>query len=98
MPGTPSKRSTCEVALARSSLGAMAITTASLLHLFDGALRSDFDLHLLAYTEQEPTWILHSPLHIRHREPRSCGHGVCVYLHLKRQFQRMIGSVNIEGA
>src|ERR1700733_11736922 len=76
----------------------MVLTTASLLHLFDRALRAHFNFHLLAYTEQEPAWILHSPLHVRHRESRSCGHGVCAYLHLEREFQGMIRSVNVEAA
>src|SRR6267154_6673024 len=76
----------------------MLLTIASLLYLFDRALRTDFNFHLLPYAEQELAWILHSPVHIRHRESRGCGHGVCAYLHLKRKFQRMIRSVNVEGA
>src|ERR1700733_9199080 len=76
----------------------MVLTTASSLYLFDRALRAHFDFHLLAYAEQESTWILHSPLDIRHREPRSCGHGVCADLHLDREFQGMIRSMDVEGA
>src|SRR5437868_6246224 len=76
----------------------MVLATASSLDLFNRALRFHFDFHLLPYTEQELTRILHSPLHIRHRESRGCGHGVCAYLHLEREFQGMIRSVNVEGA
>src|ERR1700724_1378401 len=88
----------------------MVLTIASSLRLFDRALRSHFDFHLLAYAAQESTRIFHSPLDIRHRKPRSCGHGADFHrlqagnkypfadLHLDWELQGMIRSVNVEGA
>ena len=76
----------------------MVLPIAPSLYLFYGALRVDLDFHLFSHPHQEFTRILHSPSYVGNRKSGDCRNRLRAYLHLERQLQGMIGSVDVEGS
>ena len=76
----------------------MVLAIAPSLYLFYRALRVDLYLHLFSHSQQEFTGIFHSPSYIGNCKSGRCRNRLRVYLHLERQLQGMIGSMDVEGS